>query len=195
MIILVRPDDESKLKICDIYNPVVKKEVISRLHDPVPVKEVMSHLQVIRNNACEALRQATAKQLTYHPMPGKWSAIEQLRHLVFAEDLYLNRWILRNNAPWIPIGLLPDFWKNEEKFSDVGKEPTEDLDRILSVWSNLHEGTNDFVANVTSEILKQDTSDIDCGQGTVGAILQQLANHDYWHLNKAQLSINANNNA
>ena len=128
-------------------------------------------------------------------MPGKWSAIEQLRHLVFAEDLYLNRWILRNNAPWIPIGLLPDFWKNEEKFSDVGKEPTEDLDRIISVWSNLHEGTNDFVANVTSEILKQDTSDVDCGQGTVGAILQQLANHDYWHLNQAQRSINANNNA
>ena len=85
MIILVRPDDESKLKICDIYSPVVRREVMSRLHDPVSVKEVMSHLQVVRNKACEALSQATTQQLTFHPMPGKWSAIEQLRHLVFAK--------------------------------------------------------------------------------------------------------------
>lgn len=180
MIVLVKPDDESKLKICDIS-------------DPVAAKGVMSHLQVVRDNAYEALRQATTEQLTSHPMPGKWSAIEQLRHMVFAEDLYLNRWILRNNNPWIQIGLLPDFWKNDKKFSDVGKEPTEDLSYILSVWSDLHEGTNSFVANVTSETLKQNTSDVDCGQGTVGAILQQLANHDHWHLSKAQISINAYN--
>lgn len=181
MIILVRLDDQPKLQIGDIF-------------DPVAVREVMSHLQVVRDNAYEALRQATPEQLTFHPAPGKWSVIEHLRHLVFAEDLYLNRWILRNNSPWIQIGLLPDFWKNDQKFSDVGKDPTEDLPRILSAWSALHEETNSFAANVTGKILQQDTSDVDCGQGTVGAILQQLANHDHWHLNKAQLSINANNN-
>ena len=181
MIIIVKPEDEANLKIRDIF-------------DPVAVKEVMSRLQVVRDLAYEELKKATTDQLTYRPKPEKWSAIEQLRHLIFAEDLYLNRWILQNNRPWTQVGLLPDFWKNNNQFSEVGKEPSEDLSHILSAWSNLHEDTNNFVTGVSSEMLKKDTSDVDCGQGTVGAILQQLANHDFWHLNKLQLSINAKEN-
>jgi len=55
------------------------------------------------------LRLQEAGVLTVQPVPGEWSALECLRHMLFAEDLYLNRWLLRNDRPWLEQGRLPAF--------------------------------------------------------------------------------------
>ena len=170
---ILRPDDEELLRMRDVF-------------DATEVARVSAHLQALRDRLYTHLKSLSKERLESKPEPNKWSVVEILRHLIFAEDLYLNRWILRNEEPWVKIGLLPDFWENDPRLSDVGKKETTDLDEILECWSSLHKTAVDFSSSVTEEVLRVDTSDVDCGRGTIGANLQQLADHDFHHIKQIE---------
>jgi hypothetical protein len=157
--------------------------------DPANVRTVMRRLDEVRREFCATLRSTEAELVTARPAPGAWSVIEILRHLVFAEDLYLNRWILRNDKPWCRLGLLPDFLAKDPKYADVGSQPTEDLEAVLAAWEGIHAHTRDYVTGVTAEQLRQDTSVLDFGQGTVGGVLRGLAQHDLVHIRQAEDAI------
>jgi uncharacterized damage-inducible protein DinB len=158
-------------------------------HDPQSVRAVMDHLDEVRSRFFDALKAADAETLVARPSAGKWSAIEQVRHLLFAEDLYLNRWILRNDEPWNQLGLLPAFLAGDPNYADVGSQATSDLEAILAAWQEIHARTRAFVADLTPEKLRRDTSDVDFGQGTVGHVLQGMARHDLHHIRKAEALI------
>jgi hypothetical protein len=83
--------------------------------------------------------------------------------LLFAEDLYLNRWILRNDQPWNPLGLLPDFLARHPDYAAVGSQPSDDLEAILAAWQAIHAQTRAFLADLTAEKLRRDTSGVDFG--------------------------------
>jgi uncharacterized damage-inducible protein DinB len=170
---ILAPDDEKLLKMKDVV-------------DVTESARVMAQLQSVRDRLYDHLESSNEEELVNRPSPNKWSVVEILRHLIFAEDLYLNRWILQNEEPWLQIGLLPDFWKNDPNLSDVGKKETTDLREILECWANLHEKTVEFSSSVTAEILRVDTGDVDCGRGTIGANLQQLADHDVHHIKQIE---------
>jgi len=153
---------------------------------PESVQTVMKRLDEVRGEFCDTLRSEGPGLLVTRSSPEQWSVIEIVRHLVFAEDLYLNRWILRNDEPWAKLGLLPAFLADDPKYSEVGSEPTEDLETVLAAWETLHTGTQKFVAGLTPEKLQRDTSDVDFGQGTVGQVLQGLAQHDLDHIRQAE---------
>jgi hypothetical protein len=82
------------------------------------------------------LRAVDPDPLTVRPVPNpgvlyrQWSVIETLRHLVFAEDMYIHRWILQDHEPWCPLGLLPDFLIGRPGFEQVGAQLTNDLEHI-----------------------------------------------------------------
>ena len=155
-------------------------------HDPKIVRAVMARLDQVRDVFRETLRAAKPSALTERPAPGEWSALEIVRHLVFAEDLYLNRWIECNDVPWCPLGLLPDFLAGEPGYEDVGAHPPDDLEGVLAAWEDIHACTQAYVASVTADQLRRDTSRLDFGQGTVGGVLQGLALHDLSHIQEVE---------
>jgi hypothetical protein len=158
-------------------------------HDPESVCTVLERLEQVRDGFRERLRATPPDVLGARPAPDQWSALEHVRHLVFAEDMYLNRWILRNDKPFSQIGLLPDFLANEPWCSGVGSQPCDDLESALAAWNEIHAGTREFVASVTVEELRRDTGDVDFGQGTVGGVLQGMARHDLHHIREAEAAI------
>ena len=158
-------------------------------YDPTSVRRVMERLETIRNGFRATLRSAPPDHLCRRPAEDRWSALEHTRHLVFAEDLYTNRWILRNDEPWTRLGLLPAFLAERVAYTEVGSEPCDDIETVLSAWDAIHARTEAFVQAVTSEALRRDTSDIDFGQRTVGRVLQGMALHDLHHICKAEAAL------
>ncbi len=158
-------------------------------HDPQEVRAVMARLDELRGRFCQALRAADIASLVARPSADKWSALEHVRHLVFAEDLYLNRWILRNDQPWNRLGLLPAFLADNPSYAEVGSQPTVDLEAVLMAWEEINARVRAFVASVTIGELRRDTSDVDFGQGTIGGVLQGMAQHDLHHIRAAQALI------
>ena len=171
-----RDPERTRLRMSDVF-------------DPEEVRRVLARLEQLRAEFYTRLRDTPSDVLNAHPGPDRWSALEHARHLVFAEDMYLNRWLLRNNQPWCTLGFLPPFLDGNPAFADVGTEPTEDLETVLAAWDAIHAGTQAFVAEITPEILKRDTSDVDFGQCCVGGVLQGMAKHDLEHIRMAESAL------
>jgi len=163
-----------------------------RMHDifdPAEVHRVLARLDEVRAEFYARLRAAPPDALVAHPGQDRWSALEHVRHLVFAEDLYLNRWLLRNNQPWCKLGFLPPFLEGNPVYAGVGDEPTDDFETVLAAWDTIHAGMQAFVAKITPEILRRDTSDVDFGQRYVGGVLQGMAKHDLQHIRMAEAAL------
>jgi hypothetical protein len=157
--------------------------------DPQGVLRGLPHLDTLRAEFYARLRAAPPDTLSAHPGPERWSVLEHVRHLVFAEDMYLNRWLLRNDRPWCMLGFLPPFLEGNPAFAGVGAAPTDDLETVLAAWDALQAEMQTFVAEITPEILKRDTSDLDFGQGCVGGVLQGMAKHDLQHIRMAEAAL------
>lgn len=158
-------------------------------YDPECVRAVLDHLCEVRASFGDFLRKADPPLLVLRPDPDNWSVLENLRHLIFAEDLYLNRWLLQNDEPWCKLGLRPAFLADDPRYAEVGSQPCEDLDPLLAAWDAIHTRMMAYVASVPAEELRRDTSKIDFGQGTVGRVLQTLASHDLEHIRQAQAAL------
>ena len=72
------------------------------------------------------------------PASGEWSVVENVRHLLFAEQLHLGKFVPEGGA-FSKLGLTPDFAKDIDQFSDVGTEPSEDLEAVIAAWDVIHE--------------------------------------------------------
>lgn len=171
--------------------PDVRDEAITLAdpHDLPQILPMIQRLDEIRGDLFKLLRSTEIEKLMDRPESKCWSVLEHLRHLVFAEDLYINRWILRNDTPFSALGHLPAFLRGRPGFEVVGTDPSSDLEKILREWARIHELTISFVAEATSAGLKRNTSDIDFGQGTVGHVLQGMAKHDLQHIRKIEEAI------
>ncbi|MBN2394630.1 MAG: DinB family protein [Anaerolineae bacterium] len=162
---------------------------MSDILDPKEVRRVLAHLDELRAEFYARLRATPPDVLNTHPGPDRWSALEHVRHLVFAEDMYLNRWLLRNEQPWYKLGFLPPFLEGNPAFADIGTEPTDDLETVLAAWDAIHTRMQAFVAEITPKTLKRDTSDLDFGQRCVGGVLQGMAKHDLAHIRMAETAL------
>jgi hypothetical protein len=160
-------------------------------HDPRCIRALVRQLDQDRTQFVAALRAADRQALLRRPAKGAWSALEHVRHLVLAEELYTNRWILRNHKPFSTLGLLPQFLRGRAGFAGVGKEKPKDLEVVLQAWDRVHRQTLAFVGRITSKQLQRSTADVDFGQGTVGGVLAGLAGHERHHIRKALFALKA----
>lgn len=158
-------------------------------YDPECVRGVLKHLDELRVEFMAFLCSLDQTKLVTRPAPEEWSALECVRHLVFAEDLYLNRWLLQNERPWVHEGLLPGFLAGQANYKEVGSQPPSDLASVLAAWDDLHRQTWQLVDRVTPEDLHRDTSQVDFGQGDAGKVLQGLAQHDLVHIRQAEAAV------
>jgi len=81
------------------------------------------------------LRPKDAKILARRPANGDWSIVENVRHLLFAEQLHLGRF-LPDAFEWSEIGLTG---MTAKKFADVGTRPTNDIEKVFQEWDAVHE--------------------------------------------------------
>jgi len=153
------------------------------------MRAVLQHLGEVRSGFAAFLRGTDPAMLVTRPDPDHWSLVEHLRHLIFAEDLYLNRWLLQNNEPWCKLGLRPAFLADNPDYVEVGSQPSENVEILLAAWEAIHSRMMAYVATVPAEELRRDTSKIDFGQGTVGRVLQTLALHDLEHIRQAEAAV------
>lgn len=98
------------------------------------VAALASELDRTRKRLHARLRSKDARTLAARPASGEWSIIENVRHLLFAEQAHLGRF-LPDGFAWSPLGLTQ---RTGKAFADIGTRPSEDVDEVLRAWAAIH---------------------------------------------------------
>jgi len=85
-------------------------------------------------DALYALVRGVSAPLALGPESGEWSVIENLRHLLYAEERHLLR-RLTPGFTWTPLGLPT---RGIVKRSGAGSASSDDLDEVLAAWDATH---------------------------------------------------------
>jgi hypothetical protein len=85
----------------------------------------------------EALQGRDAALLAERPKNGRWSVLENVRHLLFAEQAHLGGFAPVREA-WSPLGFTPETMQIQRKLPPVGDEAEPDVPDVLSAWETIH---------------------------------------------------------
>ena len=107
------------------------------MSEPENPGAAMAQIDEARTRLCELLRSKGVALVAERPPSGEWSPVENVRHLLFAEQLHLGRF-LPDGFKWSGLGLTPHFLANEDAFSDVNTQPDDDLEAVLGAWDAVH---------------------------------------------------------
>jgi hypothetical protein len=162
-------------------------------HDLAEVRRVMARLDEVRSAFRDEVRACDPQLPSKRPAPDEWSVIEVVRHMLYAEDWYLKRWIAANDAPLHKAGLLSPFTQPVGEFACVGSEPPQDIEAALAAWAEVNARTRAFVAKLTPEDVRHSSHYPEARGHTAGQVLQQLARHDLDHIRQAQKVLSALN--
>jgi len=75
--------------------------------------------------------------LRERPPSGEWSPIEQVRHLIFAEQHHFGPYLERGFR-WSSAGVPPPNRTGERRLSPVGSDPKASLDEVFDAWAKVH---------------------------------------------------------
>ncbi len=92
--------------------------------------ELLRDIDKARSGLARLLRSQDPKALAKRPPTGDWSVIENVRHLLFAEQLHLGKF-LPDGFEWSRVGLSG---RTGRAYVEVGKDPTDDLEEVLRAW-------------------------------------------------------------
>jgi hypothetical protein len=96
---------------------------------------------------------ALPDELRHRRVDGEWSAVETLRHLVFATDAWLGRAVRGEQRPWHRWGLATTGMDDQEA---MGLDPAADpnFDEVLAVRAERQRMVREFLAMATRESLQ-----------------------------------------
>ncbi len=104
--------------------------------------------------------------------PGKWSVVENVRHLLFAEQAHLGRF-LPGGPQWSALGLPPTGMQRQERFRAMaGAAPS--LEDVLDAWSFVHASTRELAGRDTAEVRTALTKNLKHLRSHVTIIERQL---------------------
>jgi hypothetical protein len=83
------------------------------------------------------LRSVPPRRLAQRPASGGWSAVENVRHLLFHEQ-GLQRLLSPEDFTWSPYGLPPPGLAGSPRVVSAGTRPTTDIDVALRAWARIH---------------------------------------------------------
>jgi uncharacterized damage-inducible protein DinB len=98
------------------------------------VATLVSEIDRARRRLYALLRSKDRRVLAKRPASGDWSIIENVRHLLFAEQLHLGKF-LPAGFEWSCVGLSG---KTGRAYAQVGTEPSDDLEEVLQAWNAVH---------------------------------------------------------
>jgi len=105
------------------------------------VATLVSELDQARAGLYALLRSKDAGAFAKRPASDEWSIVENVRHLLFAEQLHLGKF-LPDGFEWSRLGLTQ---RTGRTFADVGKDPTEDLEKVFQAWDAVHQPIREAV--------------------------------------------------
>jgi DinB superfamily len=91
------------------------------------------------------LRSKAPGLLNRRPPNGAWSVVENVRHLLFAEQLHLGGF-LPHHVEWSPLGVTG---MTAKKYAMVGQRATGDVDEVFAEWDALHRPIRAAVKSAT----------------------------------------------
>jgi len=97
--------------------------------------ELLGQIDELIAGLHERLRAEPAGALAVRPAPEVWSVVENVRHLLYAEERHIAR-ICVDGFAYSAIGMPTN---GEPRRNGAGTESTDDLDRVLSAWRTVHE--------------------------------------------------------
>jgi DNA-binding GntR family transcriptional regulator len=71
------------------------------------------------------------------PVSGKWSALENIRHLLFAEQAHLGRYA-PGGQQWSSLGYTPQTMREARNLSRNASPPLPSLSEVMAAWDELH---------------------------------------------------------
>jgi hypothetical protein len=83
------------------------------------------------------LRPVPRSRLDERPQSGEWSAMENVRHLIFSEQHHFSPYL--KGFLWKSVGVPPRIRTGERRLCPVGKDPAATVDEVFDVWVKVHD--------------------------------------------------------
>jgi hypothetical protein len=83
------------------------------------------------------LRGVKPSRLALRPPSGEWSPMENVRHLIFAEQHHFGESLPRGFR-WSSAGAPPPNRTGERRLNSVGSDPATTIDEVFDAWSKVH---------------------------------------------------------
>ncbi len=113
--------------------------------------ELLGRIDEARSGLIALLRSQDAMALAKRPPSGDWSIIENVRHLLFADQLHLGKF-LPDSFEWSRVGLSG---RTGRAYAEVGKDATDDLEEVLQEWNAVHRPLRRAVQGGDEEVQKK----------------------------------------
>lgn len=110
--------------------------------------QLVKKIDKVRPGLARLLRSKDPQTLAKRPASGEWSVIENVRHLLFAEQLHLGKF-LPDGFEWSRVGLSG---RTGRAYAEVGKDATGDLEVVLRAWNAVHRPIRQAVKGGDAEI-------------------------------------------
>jgi hypothetical protein len=92
-----------------------------------------------------------ASLLAERPASGKWSVVENLRHLLFAEQLHLGRFA-PDGIEFSPLALPPAGMQGSKRLGVAGSAAAATVDQVMEAWRALRVSTLHLAKQDTPEV-------------------------------------------
>lgn len=100
---------------------------------------LLRELDAARSELRAALDRLPGATITQRPPRGQWSIYENVRHLLFAEQLHMGR-LFRETPVWSPLGYTPEAMQALRKLPPPEQSgPT--LSEVWVEWDRIHRET------------------------------------------------------
>lgn len=87
---------------------------------------------------CKRLRAVKPARLYEQPPSGEWSPMENVRHLIFAEQHHFAEYLERGFR-WSTVGVPAPNRTGERRLSSVGSDHATPVDEVFDAWTKVHE--------------------------------------------------------
>lgn len=98
------------------------------------VRRLIGQVDEARDRVRALVGSKDAAVLNRRPKPDQWSILENVRHLLFAEQAHLGQF-LPGGREWSPIGLTQ---RTGSVVAGVGDRPSKDVKEVFGAWDAVH---------------------------------------------------------
>lgn len=114
------------------------------------IARYVAQIDRARGRLRKVLLSKDRRVLARRPASGDWSIVENVRHLLWAEQRHLGRF-LQGRVEWSHMGLTA--FRGRE-FADVGTKPTSDVEKVFAEWDEIHKHIRKAVKSAGGDVEK-----------------------------------------
>ena len=160
-------------------------------HDPAEQTRIFRVIGEHRRALLARLEKAPFTLLCQRPEEERWSALEHLCHLYFAEKMYLDRWIKGRDTSPDEMAMRPAFLVSHPVLGAASWNRPESLSELLERWLPVWEEFGRLLTGLDEASLKAELPKRDFRRSSLGRLLAGAVMHHWLHLNLAKEALDA----